>query len=112
MKKQKSPEIVDISIDSLEQLKSRVASGILLEGDKRIVVAILGTYSWLQHQLQSSKFRLSRLKKMFGFTTEKRSKTTLPTIAPADFTKEGTSAEKALSLDALQGVGQSTSEKK
>lgn len=112
MKKQKSPEIVDISNESLEQLKTRVDSGVLLEGDKKIVLAILGTYSWLFHQLQSSKFTLSRLKKMFGFTTEKRSKTKPLNVAPVDFSKEGTSAGQALSLDALQGVSQSIPEKK
>jgi hypothetical protein len=112
MKKQTSPEIVAISVESLEQLKSRVDTGVLLEGDKKIVLAILGTYSWLYHQLQSSKFRLNRLKKIFGFTTEKRSKTKLTNVAPTDFSKEGTSAKQALSLDTLQGVGQSTPEKK
>lgn len=112
MKKKKSPEIVDISAESLEQLKSRVGSGVLLEGDKKIVLAILGTYSWLHHQLQSSKFTLGRLKKMFGFVTEKRPKGVLTNAAPPDFSKEGTSAGQTLSLDALQGVGQSAPEKK
>ncbi|HFD2239168.1 TPA: hypothetical protein ACF2PS_002090 [Legionella pneumophila] len=112
MKKKRSPEVVTISTESLEQLKSRIDSGVLLEGDKKIVLAILGTYSWLHHQLQSSKFTLGRLKKMFGFVTEKRLKTGLTSATPPDFSKEGTSADQALSLDGLQGVGQSTPEKK
>lgn len=40
MKKQKSPEIVAISVESLEQLKSRVDTGVLLECD--FVLQIIG----------------------------------------------------------------------
>lgn len=83
MKKQKSPELVAISVESLEQLKSRVDSGVFLDGDKKIVLAILGTYSWLYHQLQSSKLTLHRLKKLFGFSTENEHRHTKQCIFPA-----------------------------
>lgn len=111
MRKKKSPEIIDLPVEALEGIKSRIGSGTLLEEDKKIVLAILSTYSWLLHQLQSSKFTLNRLKKMFGFHTEKRSKNSNSGGA-AGFSKEGTSASKVLSLDELQGIDKGNPEKK
>ena len=49
---------------------------------------------------------------MFGFSTEKRSKDNSKNGGTADFSKEGTSASKALSLDELQGIGKNDPEKK
>jgi hypothetical protein len=111
MKKKRAPEIIDVPAEALEGIKSRIGSGALLEEDKKIVLAILGTYSWLLHQLQSSKFTLNRLKKMFGFSTEKRSKNS-KSGGSADFSKEGTSASKVLSLDELQEIAKGDPEKK
>ena len=52
MKKKKSPEIIDLPVETLEKIKSRVNSGMLLEEDKKIVLAIIGTYLWLMSQLR------------------------------------------------------------
>ena len=38
MKKKKSPEIIDLPVETLEKIKSRVNSGMLLEEDKKIVL--------------------------------------------------------------------------
>ena len=110
--KKKSPEIIDLPVEELEGIKSRISSGVLLEEDKKIVLTIISTYAWLLHQLQSSKFTLNRLKKMFGFSTEKRSNSKSTSGSAVDFSKEGTTASKALSLDELQGVGKNNPEKK
>lgn len=74
MKKKKSLEIIDIGVERLEQLKSRVASCPLLEEDKSVLLAIVTAYVWIQGQLESAKLTIHRLKKMFGFNTEKRKK--------------------------------------
>lgn len=74
MKRKKSPEIIDVGVNKLEELKSRLASGALLEEDKPILLAIVSAYVWIQGQLESAKLTIHRLKKMFGFNTEKRKK--------------------------------------
>lgn len=112
MKKKKSPEIIDLPAETLENIKSRIGSGILLEEDKKIVLAILGTYSWLLCQLQSTKFTIHRLKKMFGFSTEKHKNVGSKKGQAADFSSEGTSANQVLSLDNLQGLSNKLPEKK
>lgn len=112
MKKKKSPEIIDLPVETLEEIKSRVNSGVLLEEDKNIVLAIIGTYSWLMSQLQSTKLTIHRLKKIFGFSTEKHKNVGSKKGPPADFTPEGTSANQVLSLDNLQGISNGVPEKK
>lgn len=82
MIRKKTPEIINLSTIELDALKSRVAAGSpLLDGDAKILLSVLSTYQWLYRQLQSTKFTIHRLKKIFGFSTEKRSslkKKTLP----------------------------------
>jgi IS30 family transposase len=43
------------------------------ESDKKIILSIMTTYQWLYNQLQTAKFSMHRLKKMFGFKTERMS---------------------------------------
>ena len=74
MTRKKSVEIIQLSDASLEGIKSRLASNSLLEEDKPVLLAIVSAYVWLQRQLESAKLTIHRLKKMFGFSTEKRNK--------------------------------------
>jgi hypothetical protein len=112
MKKIKKPEIIEIPIGALEEIKLRINSAALLEEDKRIVLVVLDSYSWLMKQLQSTKCTIHRLKKMFGFNTEKHKKGSSKNSAPSDFSSEGTTAKQILSLDALQGLTQEGGVKK
>lgn len=72
MKKKKSIKIIDVRVERLEELQSRVASCSLLEEDKSVLLAIVSAYVWIQGQLESAKLTIHRLKKRFGFSTEKR----------------------------------------
>jgi hypothetical protein len=74
MTRKKSTEIIELSDATLEGIKSRLASCSLLEEDKSVLLAIVSTYVWIQGQLQLAKLTIHRLKKMFGFSTEKRNK--------------------------------------
>lgn len=74
MKNKKFLEVIDVEVERLEQLKSRLASCSLLDEDKSILLAIISAYVWIQEQLESAKLTIHRLKKMFGFSTEKRKK--------------------------------------
>lgn len=92
--KKKSPEIMDIPFETLEGLKSRLTSSALLEEDKSILLAILTAYVWIQRQLQSTKLTIHRLKKMFGFSTERKNKTS----------KKGEPSELELNLNSLEDL--------
>lgn len=74
MKQKQSPEIIEVSVTRLEGIKSRLSSGCLLEEDKPVLLAIVSAYVWLQEQLESAKLTINRLKKIFGFSTEKQKK--------------------------------------
>jgi len=95
---QKKPiEIIDLSNADLEGIKSRLVSNQLLEEDKSALLAIVSAYVWIQVKLQSAKISIHRLRKMFGFKTEKRNKTSEK--------KENTELE--LDLNTLGTMGKS-----
>jgi hypothetical protein len=73
MARKQPPEIINLSEDELDLLQSRLASSPLLEDDKKIIMSIVTTYSWLIRKLGSAKLTIHRLKAALGFTTEKRS---------------------------------------
>ena len=64
--------IVDASNQKLDGIKSRLESAAILEEDKKIILSILSAYQWLHGQLNSTKSSIRRLKNFFGFSTEKR----------------------------------------
>ena len=70
--KNNKPQIIHLEARELDEIKSRLLSVELAENDKKIILSILTTYQWLYQQLQTAKFTLHRLKKMFGFKTERR----------------------------------------
>ena len=73
IKKQQKPDIINVSSTDFADIESRVTTGFLTDNDKKIILSILTTYKWLLGQLQHAKFSMHRLKKMFGFKTERSS---------------------------------------
>jgi hypothetical protein len=73
MIRKKTPEIINLPAGKLDEIKSRFEEGFILEEDKKIILLILSTYSWLYRQLQAKKLGIQRLRTLFGFSTEKRS---------------------------------------
>lgn len=74
MPRKKTPEIINLPAARLDEIKTRFETGAILEEDKKIILLILSTYSWLYRQLQAKKLGIQRLRNLFGFSTEKRSK--------------------------------------
>lgn len=74
MKQRKSPEIINLPEEKLNEIKTRLESGSILEEDKKVLLLILSTYAWLYRQLQAKKLGIQRLRNLFGFSTEKRPK--------------------------------------
>lgn len=73
MRREITPEIINLPAAKLDELKTRLAASSVLEEDKKIILLILSTYSWLYRQLQAKKLGIQRLRNLFGFSTEKRS---------------------------------------
>ena len=67
-----APEIINLPAGKLDEIKTRFEAGSILEDDKKIILLILSTYSWLYRQLQAKKLGIQRLRTLFGFRTEKR----------------------------------------
>ena len=114
MRKQ-SPEIINVSVGALEGLKSRITSGVLFEEDKPVLLAIVSAYVWVQAQLQSAKLTIYRLKRMFGFSTEKRGKASEKrkhTGLALDLSTLGSLDSQKGALDALQAISMEPSTKK
>lgn len=115
MGRKKTPELIDLSEATLDEIKSRITLSTLLEEDKKVIVVILSSYAWLLHQLQFTKISIARLKNLFGFNTEKRKnkKKQMDTL-----TGIGTLAElnelqsQSKSLNEMQGLEESPPEKK
>lgn len=97
MSRTKPIEIIELSSTDLEGIKLRLASNQLLEEDKSALLAIVSAYVWIQVKLQSAKISIHRLRKMFGFKTEKRNRTSEK--------KENTGLE--LDLNTLRTLDQS-----
>jgi hypothetical protein len=75
MARKEHPEIINLPESTVEAIKLRLREGgALLEEDKKIVLSILSAYMWLSRQLQTTKLNMQRLRSLFGFSTEKRSK--------------------------------------
>ena len=67
------PEHVTLTTDEAQALKARVQANNLAEHDIKLLVGLISFNLWLQQQLAGAKFSLQRLKRLFGFTTEKKS---------------------------------------
>lgn len=66
------PELMTLTAEEAEGLKSRIAAGTLLDSDKKIVLGLISFTLWLQKQLSLAKLSIERLKSLFGMSTEKK----------------------------------------
>lgn len=66
------PELMTLTADEAEALKSRITACTLLDSDKKIMLGLISFTLWLQKQLSLAKISIERLKSMFGISTEKK----------------------------------------
>jgi len=67
------PEQVTLTHEQAEALKERLAlSNTLTTEDIKIMTGLITFSLWLQQQLSLAKLSIQRLKKIFGFSTEKK----------------------------------------
>ena len=75
MKKQdKKPDVISVSDQELEQLKTKIKDTNLNDSEKKIVLTILDTYYWLAQMYRAKKLSLNKLRRLFSFKTEKSPK--------------------------------------
>jgi len=71
--KQETPDQITLTLEEAEALKERVKAGaVLSESDVTIMVGLISFNIWLQKQLSLAKLSIHRLKKIFGFSSEKK----------------------------------------
>ncbi len=67
------PEQVTLTAEEAQALKTRIQTSNLVEGDIKLLVGLVSFNCWLQQQLSTAKLSIQRLKRLFGFSTEKKS---------------------------------------
>jgi len=67
------PKQVTLTRKEAEALQARLQSNSLSTEDIKIMSGLITFSLWLQQQLSLAKLSIRRLKKIFGFTTEKKS---------------------------------------
>ncbi|MCP4473646.1 MAG: hypothetical protein GY821_03580 [Gammaproteobacteria bacterium] len=65
------PTIVSMTANEAELLKERLVKNTLTEDDKSILEGLISAIIWMQVKLRRSQLTILRLKKFFGFKTEK-----------------------------------------
>ena len=70
-KSSEQPEVVKLTKAQADELKQRVLNSRLSDKDKKLITGLISFSLWLQIKLCRSQLTLLRLKKFFGFKTEK-----------------------------------------
>ena len=73
MTAKEAPQKISLTAEEAEALKSRVSNNQLSATDIKIINGLIAFNIWLQNQLGLAKISINRLKKIFGFSTEKKS---------------------------------------
>jgi len=68
------PKQVTLTQEEVEALQARLQSNTLSTEDIKMVNGLITFSLWLQQQLSLAKLSIRRLKKIVGFTTEKKSR--------------------------------------
>lgn len=72
MSKEDIPEQLSLDASEAQALENRIAESGLSAEDKRIVLGLIHFSLWMQQQLERAKLSIHRLRKLFGFKTEKK----------------------------------------
>lgn len=72
MAAQTKPEQIKLTPAEADALRARIQSSTLAKEDQRMVLGLISFCLWLEQQLQTAKLSINRLKRLFGFSTEKK----------------------------------------
>ena len=107
MSRTKSPELLSITKQQLEDISLRISKSSLSAEDIKLLTALLTTYTWLMKQLSRSKITIHRLKQLFGYSSEKKNrlKNSNPYVPPESRATEQTVSTVPLAITATEGIG-------
>ncbi|PPC91253.1 MAG: hypothetical protein CTY35_13755 [Methylotenera sp.] len=107
MSRAKTPELLNISEQQLEDISLRIDTNSLSAEDIKLLRTLLTTYTWLMKQLSRSKITIHRLKQLFGYSSEKKNrlKNSNPDVPPESGATEQTVATVPLAITATEGIG-------
>jgi hypothetical protein len=107
MSRIKNPELLSITDQQLEDISLRISKSSLSTEDIRLLTALLTTYTWLMKQLSRSKITIHRLKKIFGYSSEKTNKlkNSNSDSPPESGVTEQTDGAVSLAATATEGTG-------
>jgi len=72
MKQSDTPEQITLTLEESEALKSRLQNpGSLLAEDIKIITSLINFSLWIEKKLKNTQLTIHRLKRLFGFSTEK-----------------------------------------
>ena len=66
------PDQIKLSAEKVQELQNKIKNTNLTSEDQRILTGLVSSCLWLQDKLIKSKLTISKLKDIFGITTEKK----------------------------------------
>lgn len=73
-KKIKEPERVDLSEDEINNLQTQIQKSNLSKDNQDLLIKMVQGFVWLNRMLSAKKLSMRKLMRLFGFKTEKKSK--------------------------------------
>lgn len=67
------PKRISLTSEQAEHLKFRIHANSLSDDDRTLLVGLISFVLWLDNQLNRAKLSITRLKSLFGVSTEKKS---------------------------------------
>ena len=108
-RKSKPPEVISVTDQEAKELKKGIEENNLSPRQKEIILAILSIYSWLSALYYAKKLNINKIKRLFGFQSEKSPKDEEKKTKPSD--KKGSKpSSKESSKDKKQGHGKNGKE--
>ena len=103
-RKSKPPEVISVTDQEAKELKKGIEESNLSPHQKKILLAILNIYSWLSALYYAKKLNINKIKRLFGFQSEKSPKDEEKKTKPSD--KKGSKpSSKESSKDKKKGHG-------
>ena len=110
-RKSKPPEVISVTDQEAKELKKGIEENNLSPHQKKILLAILNIYSWLSALYHAKKLNINKIKRLFGFQSEKSPKDEEKKTEPSG--KKGSSTKpssKESSKDKKKGHGKNGEE--
>jgi transposase len=66
------PKTIELTEKDLQDLENKLLAGTLSDDDKKLLIEALKGMSWLSKMLERNKLNIKKIRKLFGFQSEKK----------------------------------------